>query len=80
MHEALREALGEGATRAGSENSPGRFRLDFTSPGAVSQSALHDVEQRVNQILAEDLGVHTDVMTLSEARVRGAIGLFGEYG
>jgi alanyl-tRNA synthetase len=81
VHEALREALGEGATQAGSENSPGRFRLDFNSPSAVSQSALHDVEQRVNEILAEDLGVHTDVMTLSDARASGAIGLFGEkYG
>ncbi len=81
VHEALREALGEGATQAGSENSPGRFRLDFNSPGAVSPSALHDVEQRVNEILAEDLGVHTDVMTLSDARASGAIGLFGEkYG
>ena len=29
VHKALREALGETATQAGSENAPGRFRFDF---------------------------------------------------
>ena len=35
VHKAFREALGETATQAGSENSPGRFRFDFPHPGAV---------------------------------------------
>jgi len=31
VHKAFREILGETATQAGSENSPGRFRFDFPS-------------------------------------------------
>lgn len=81
VHQAFRDALGEGAAQAGSENSPGRFRFDFTSPGAVPESVLTDVEQRVNEILAADLGVTAEEMSLREARESGAIAAFGEkYG
>ncbi len=31
VHKAIREALGETATQAGSENAPGRFRFDFNA-------------------------------------------------
>ena len=31
VHKAFREALGDTATQAGSENSPGRFRFDFSA-------------------------------------------------
>ena len=33
VHQAFRDALGETATQAGSENSPGRFRFDFALAG-----------------------------------------------
>ena len=35
VHKAFREALGDTATQAGSENAPGRFRFDFSASGAV---------------------------------------------
>jgi alanyl-tRNA synthetase len=81
VHKAFREALGEGATQAGSENSPGRFRFDFPSNGAVPQSVLSDVESRVNSLLIENLEVCAQVMTQPEAKALGAMALFGEkYG
>jgi alanyl-tRNA synthetase len=81
VHKAIREALGDTATQAGSENAPGRFRFDFTATSAVPVSVLRDVEQRVNALLLEDLTVHADVMTQAEAREIGAMALFGEkYG
>ena len=81
VHKAFREALGETATQMGSENSPGRFRFDFPSAGAVPQSVLSDVEARVNDILIQDLIVNAQVMTQTEARKTGAMALFGEkYG
>ncbi|NBO50892.1 MAG: alanine--tRNA ligase, partial [Actinobacteria bacterium] len=46
VHKAFREALGETATQAGSENAPGRFRFDFPSTSAVPVSVLNDVESR----------------------------------
>jgi alanyl-tRNA synthetase len=81
VHKAFREALGDTATQAGSENAPGRFRFDFSATGAVPTSVLHDVEARVNDLVLADLPVHAEIMTQSEAVRSGAMALFGEkYG
>ena len=81
VHKAFREALGESATQAGSENAPGRFRFDFPSTGAVPPSVLNDVEARVNALLLEDLAVTAQTMSQPEAKAMGAMALFGEkYG
>jgi len=81
VHKAIREALGDTATQAGSENAPGRFRFDFNASGAVPMSVLSDVEAKVNALLLEDLVVRAEVMTQDEARASGAMALFGEkYG
>jgi alanyl-tRNA synthetase len=81
VHKAFREALGETATQAGSENAPGRFRFDFSATGAVPESVLADVESRVNDLVLADLGVHAEIMTQQEAVKAGAMALFGEkYG
>ena len=81
VHKAFREALGETATQAGSENAPGRFRFDFSSPAPVPASVLTDVEQRVNELLLQDLEVRAEIMTQQEAVASGAMALFGEkYG
>jgi alanyl-tRNA synthetase len=81
VHKAIREALGETATQAGSENAPGRFRFDFSAHAAVPPTVLRDVEQRVNALLADDLEVHAEVMSQAEAMASGAMALFGEkYG
>jgi alanyl-tRNA synthetase len=81
VHKAFRQALGETATQAGSENAPGRFRFDFASPSAVPASVMTDVEQEVNEVLAADLDVRAEVMTQDQARAAGAMALFGEkYG
>jgi alanyl-tRNA synthetase len=81
VHKAFREALGETATQAGSENSPGRFRFDFPATSAVPQSVLNDVESRVNELLISDLEVNAEVMSQDKAKSLGAMALFGEkYG
>jgi alanyl-tRNA synthetase len=81
VHKAFREALGETATQAGSENAPGRFRFDFSASGAVPVSVMEDVEARVNDLVLADLGVHAEIMTQDEAVRSGAMALFGEkYG
>ncbi len=81
VHKAFREALGDTATQAGSENAPGRFRFDFSASGAVPASAMADVEARVNDLVLADLMVHAEIMSQEEARRSGAMALFGEkYG
>jgi alanyl-tRNA synthetase len=81
VHKAFREILGETATQAGSENSPGRFRFDFPATGAVPQSVLNDVESRVNTLLLENWEVTAESMSQDQAKKIGAMALFGEkYG
>ena len=81
VHKAFREILGETATQAGSENSPGRFRFDFPATGAVSASVLDDVESRVNTLLLDNLEVVAESMLQAQAKEIGAMALFGEkYG
>ena len=81
VHKAFREVLGETATQAGSENSPGRFRFDFPATGAVSDTVLDEVESRVNTLLLDNLEVTAQSMSQAEAKAIGAMALFGEkYG
>ena len=81
VHKAFREALGETATQAGSENAPGRFRFDFSATGSVPESVMNEVEARVNEVILDDLAVEAEVMSQSDAVRSGAMALFGEkYG
>ncbi|MGI8625085.1 MAG: alanine--tRNA ligase [Geodermatophilaceae bacterium] len=81
VHTAIRGALGESATQAGSLNAPGRLRFDFSTPSAVPPSVLGDVEDEVNAVLADDLEVRAFLTTQDHAREIGAMALFGEkYG
>ncbi|WBB60457.1 alanine--tRNA ligase [Streptomyces sp. WMMC500] len=80
-HQALRDALGPTAAQAGSENAPGRFRFDFGAPAAVPSGVLGDVEQKINEVLARELDVHAEVMSMQDAKKQGALAEFGEkYG
>lgn len=81
VHESLREELGDSATQAGSENSPGRMRFDFRYGQAVPKSVLEQIEGRVNTLLQDELTVTDQQMSLDEAKALGAQALFGEkYG
>jgi len=81
VHRALRGALGESAAQAGSENSPGRLRFDFTATGSVPVAVLKDTEDEVNAVLINDLDVRAFYTSQEEAREMGALALFGEkYG
>ena len=81
VHQALRDELGDTATQAGSENSPGRLRFDFKSLQAVPAAAMGEIEARINAVLLDDLPVTADIMTIDAAKKLGAMALFGEkYG
>jgi alanyl-tRNA synthetase len=81
VHAAIRRALGDEATQAGSQNDAGRFRFDFASPSAVPDSVLADIEAEVNDVLLADMAVRAFVTTQEEAKRIGALAMFGEkYG
>ncbi len=81
VHAAVRGAYGKRAAQAGSLNSPGRMRFDFTAPAAVSASVLGGVEEEVNDYLQNDVEVSSYNTTMDRAMELGAVALFGEkYG
>jgi alanyl-tRNA synthetase len=81
VHAAVRSAYGKRAAQAGSLNTPGRLRFDFTSPAAVSPEVLAGVEEEVNDYLERDVEVGTYTTSMDRAMELGAMALFGErYG
>jgi alanyl-tRNA synthetase len=81
VHAAVRGAYGKRAAQAGSLNSPGRMRFDFTTAGSVSSDVLTEVEEEVNDYLQTNVEVNTFVTTKDKALELGAVALFGEkYG
>ncbi|MFI5608153.1 alanine--tRNA ligase [Amycolatopsis sp. NPDC051903] len=81
VHAAVRGAYGKRAAQAGSLNSPGRLRFDFTTPASVSTDILTEVEEEVNDYLQTDAEVQSYITTKDKALELGAVALFGEkYG
>ncbi len=81
LQKALRIVLGTHVEQAGSFNNQDKLRFDFTHFAPVTPEELEKVENIVNDAIAGALPVHTDVMSLEEARKTGAMALFGEkYG
>jgi alanyl-tRNA synthetase len=81
LHAALRRRLGTHVRQAGSYVGPDKLRFDFTHGKALTAEELGDIEQTVNDWIAEDQPVRALTTTLAEARRLGAMALFGEkYG
>ncbi len=78
---ALKEVLGNHVNQAGSLVSAEHLRFDFTHFEALTSEQLRQVEDIVNREIFAAKPVVTRVMGIDEARVSGAVALFGEkYG
>ena len=81
LQKALRTVLGTHVEQAGSYNDPERLRFDFSHFSAMTDEELAAVERIVNEKIAENIPVVTEVMTVEDAKKTGAMALFGEkYG
>ena len=81
LHSALREILGGHVQQSGSLVEAGRLRFDFSYFSKVDKEKLNRIEAIVNQEIRNNTPVETELMSIEEAKKKGAIALFGEkYG
>lgn len=81
MHAALRKTLGEHVTQAGSLVDSFKTRFDFTHNKPLSTEEISQVENLVNNEIAQAYPISSQVMSHKDAVTKGAMALFGEkYG
>jgi len=81
LQKALREVLGTHVEQNGSYVDGERLRFDFSHFAPMTADEIAKVEAIVNEKIAENIQVVTEVMNIEEARKTGAMALFGEkYG
>jgi alanyl-tRNA synthetase len=81
LHWALRQVLGPHAQQKGSLVGPERLRFDFTHSRPLTPDEIARVEELVNERTLKNTPVRTEVLSMDEARKRGAMMIFEEkYG
>ncbi len=82
MHHALREVLGRHVEQKGSLVTSEKLRFDFSHFRQVTPEELSAVEERVNEMIMQNIPSRVlDETPLEEALSMGAMALFGEkYG
>lgn len=81
LQAALRKVLDESVSQKGSNITAERLRFDFSFSRKVTSDELREVEKLVQDAIDANVPIICEEMTVSEARDKGAIGLFGDkYG
>ncbi len=76
VHQALRDVLGDHVAQKGSNITAERMRFDFSHGEKVTPEQLARVEEIVNEQIKKDMPVKFELLTVEEAKAKGAIGLF----
>ena len=81
MHAALRQILGEHVQQKGSLVDPYKLRFDFSHFEAITPQQITAIESLVNTQIRHNSGTDAEVMSIEDAKAKGAMALFGEkYG
>jgi alanyl-tRNA synthetase len=81
MLAALRKVLGTHVEQRGSNITAERLRFDFSHPQKMTSEEIKKVEDLVNGEIKKNSPIVCEVMTVDEAKKKGAMGIFGnKYG
>ncbi|MDR2647382.1 MAG: alanine--tRNA ligase [Oscillospiraceae bacterium] len=81
LHAALRKVLGDHVEQAGQSVTAKSVRFDYTHFEAPTTDQLRAVVNEINTAIWAAIPVETQVLSIEEAKSRGAMALFGEkYG
>ncbi|HEX2675140.1 MAG TPA: alanine--tRNA ligase [Polyangiales bacterium] len=81
LHLALRKVVGAQAMQKGSLVGPDRLRFDYSGSQALTVEQISEIERMVNERVLWNAEVTTEVLSMSAAKEKGAIGIFEEkYG
>lgn len=78
LQAALTKVLGNEVKQAGSQVEENRMRFDFTFSRAMTPAEIFKTEDIVNEWIAQGLDVTTQEMDIEQAKLTGAVALFGE--
>jgi alanyl-tRNA synthetase len=81
LHQVLRDVLGPEVFQKGSNITAERLRFDFSFDRKLTEEEIKSVENIINKKIEEGLKVDKRIVSSTEAKNSGAIGLFDEkYG
>ncbi|MEO8587292.1 MAG: alanine--tRNA ligase-related protein, partial [Acidobacteriota bacterium] len=81
LHAALRKVLGESVRQMGSFVAPDRLRFDYAASRPTTVQEIREIERLVNEEVLRDREVGKAVMSMEDAKAKGALMFFGEkYG
>jgi alanyl-tRNA synthetase len=78
LHAALQEILGSHVEQKGSLVNAERLRFDFSHFEPITAQQIQAIEQLVNQKIRANLPATRKLMSLAEAKKKGAMALFDE--
>ena len=78
LHQALLTVLGPNVAQRGSNITKERLRFDFSHSEKMTPQQIQEVERIINEVVTRDLPVHFEMLTVEEAKARGAIGIFDD--
>lgn len=76
LNQALRTVLGNHIEQKGSNITSERLRFDFNHKEKMTPEQVKQVEEIVNTQIQRDLPVSFEIITVDEAKGKGAIGVF----
>ncbi len=78
LFKALRDLLGRHVSQQGSHVSAEGLRFDFNHYESLSDETILKLESMVREMISESHETRTDIVSVEEAKRRGAIAEFGE--